>query len=242
MTVQYPGSESDLTTAAVLGRHLRESLEVTEKTERVLRLIIQHHESVGSEGKWPLVQCMILTRVADDLRAAASLALRGYFMQAMTIGASVYELTYTAAYIAQDDEKAAQWLEWTDPRKTPWGRRKMVTEVLAGVFGSRTSGDQARYMALCWAKHGNPRLQKVSGIAGTPAAHVLNADPSLGNKAHLAGELALYLMLWPINVYVLALLEAGYLPESARTAVEAQADAWSSFSARVWPPTDEAVT
>ena len=57
----------------------------------------------------------LLFRLANDLRSAALLALRGYPLQSASLVSSIYETTYTIAYIGADESRAQQWIEYDDP-------------------------------------------------------------------------------------------------------------------------------
>ena len=169
MAVNFPGNESNVEAAALLREHVRESLKIAEQIVDTLRLQICHLEELDESARWPVAHCFIVTRIADDIEAAASLVLRGYFMQAQTLGASVYELSYTAAFIGDDDERAAKWLNWSDLDNPPWPRRKMVAAIRRALGDSSTHAD-GRYASLCWAKHGNPRFQRAGGYVAQKVA------------------------------------------------------------------------
>ena len=236
MAVNFPGDESNVEAAALLREHVRESLKIAEQIVNTLRLQISHLEEFDESARWPVAHGIIMTRVADDIQAAASLVLRGYFVQAQTLGASVYELSYTAGFIGKGDKRAAKWLEWSDFDRTPWLRQKMVTAVRRSVYGPDVAtDDRARYASLCWGKHGNPRFQKKGGVASSPEAHVINVDPSLGGLAHRFGEIALWLMLEPVITYLASLQALGEMPTEVLKRTDTIVELWEPFDARILP-------
>ena len=233
---RFPGSEADLESAALLKDQVAEALRIAEQAERVLRLHIARCEEIDESDRWPQAHGIIATRLADDIRAAAGLVLRGYFAQAMALGASVYELSYTAGFIGTSNDRAAEWLDWDDFDETPWRRTRMVNEVQTTVYGpDAATGDDGRYKGLCWAKHGNPRFLRALGVAATPEAHVINVDPALGGKTHRLGELALWSMLGPVITYVGCLFRAEALGDLLLVEADALIELWEPFDRRVWP-------
>jgi len=238
MAVNFPGNESNVEAAALLREHVRESLKIAEQVVNALRLQISHLEEFDESVRWPVAHSIIMTRIADDIQAAASLVLRGYFVQAQTLGASVYELSYTAGFISNDDERAAEWLDWSNLDRRPWSRREMVTAVRRSVYGPQTTtddDDRTRYGMLCWGKHGNPRFQKKGGVASSPEAHVINIDPSLGGLAHRFGEIALWLMLEPVITYLASLHRLGEMPTDVLRELDTIIELWEPFDRRILP-------
>lgn len=64
------------------------------------------------------IATLLLSRLRDDVRCAALLALRGYPEQACTLVASIYEAAFTIAAIGSDDALAQEWIEHDDPNRT----------------------------------------------------------------------------------------------------------------------------
>ena len=237
MAVNFPGNESDVEAAALLREHVRESLKVAEQIVNTLRLQISHLQEFDESVRWPIAHGLIMTRVSDDIQAAASLVLRGYFAQALTIGATVFELSYTAAFIGNDEKRAARWLEWSDLDRQPWPRRKMVSAVRRAVYAPELShDDDTRYASLCWGKHGNPKFQQdLGGVASSAEAHVINVDPLLGGRAHRVGEWALWLMLESVITYLVSLQALGEMPIEVLENTDIIIELWVPFDARIWP-------
>ena len=134
MSASYPDSDAHVEASRLLRPRLTEVLEVTEAADCALRLQIAYLEARDTTDQWSLAHQIIGTRLADDLRAAANLVLWGYVAQAMALGATVFELSYTAAFIGKNDSRARTWLDWQKLDDTPWRRRAMVQEVRAATY------------------------------------------------------------------------------------------------------------
>ena len=114
----------------------------------------------------------------------------------------------------------------------------MVTAVRRSVYGPQTTTDvydREHYGRLCWGKHGNPRFQRVGGVASSPEAHVINVDPSLGGLAHRYGEIALWLMLEPVITYLASLHRLGEMPTDVLRELDTIFELWKPFDRRILP-------
>jgi len=129
----------------------------------------------------------LMIRIANDLRCAALLALRGYPLQAATLVASIFEVSFTIGYIGADEALAAEWIEHRDPTQpfrhaTVLVKRVLEREPDAG--GQDFLENERRcYAQLCLAKHANPLLQKAHGLrVGEDQASIQNG-PELHEQA-----------------------------------------------------------
>jgi hypothetical protein len=154
-------------------RHAIESLDLqlrehAQLTENVFNLI---GDAIGRVPEIPVrevsqsrkVVTSLLVRLANDLRCAALIALRGYPIQAASLVACMYEVAYTIAYIKSDDILAQEWIEHDNPTKQFRPIRDLTKDALVKfgvVDAERETGFQYRiYRQLCMAKHSNPLFQ-----------------------------------------------------------------------------------
>ena len=127
-------------------------------TERAFNLI---GEVLGRIPETPLhdvsqsrkVLTALLVRLANDLRSAALLALRGYSIQAATLVTSMYEVAYTVAYIRSDETLAQAWIDHNDPTTQFRQVKALIKEGLAkfGVtdIDKQTDAQYRVYRQLC---------------------------------------------------------------------------------------------
>jgi hypothetical protein len=64
--------------------------------------------SVAETPQARKVVVALLIRLANDLRSATLVALRGYPLQSASLVSSIYETAYTVAYIGVDENRAQQ--------------------------------------------------------------------------------------------------------------------------------------
>jgi hypothetical protein len=131
-----------------------------------------------------VVTTILLTRLANDLRCVALLALRGYPLQAATLVASMFEGAYAVAYIGGNDTRAQEWLNHDDPTTLCRPVRRLVLDVLAAVpipDAEREAAAQRKYRdygQLCLPKHLNPLLQRQHGLRREGADIALMVGPT----------------------------------------------------------------
>lgn len=118
------------------------------------------------------LQLLLLVRVLGDLRVCQWAASTGYAMQALTLAASIHELSYAIAYLKDSDERARKWIEHVNDARTypECGHRNVISEVAKhlGLDEQETEQEYRIYRELCMAKHGNPLLQKHYGALERP--------------------------------------------------------------------------
>lgn len=221
--------EAEAAAARLLRPLLHESMSVSRGCEGSLRPYVDCLSSLYGGSPWAEAQSLLLSRISDDLRIARYAASRGYAFQAMTLGSSIYELAFTAAYIGHNDNRGRIWFEWANLERTPWPRKKMVEEVI----GRNVSGKEGKYAFLCWGKHGNPQLQRQGVINSSADAHLIGNDPSFGNKGHFLAELALWASTWPVVMYMLAESKTCTMPELLEADFRRSILRWQKFDRRV---------
>lgn len=119
-----------------------------------------------------LVSNSLLIKCINDLRALWQLGSKGYPIQAATIASSLYETSFTIGAIADDDDRADNWIEHSKLTKVPLDTKVSVTmtlkkqleDVEPAVLESLVEEEYKKYRNLCMAKHGNPIIQKRHGI------------------------------------------------------------------------------
>jgi hypothetical protein len=173
------GAESQAATEMQgrIGNHLR----YAERVYRLLDLAISYDdEREIAVGSVDYVALLLMGRMANDMRAIATLARLGYGVQACTLAASVFEVAFTFADVLTDDEtasadgtdderaiadgKAAAWRSHTDPRHSFMSVGNGVTKFVSRMLSSpeerrKVIREQlAIYQELCQFKHGNPRF------------------------------------------------------------------------------------
>ena len=130
------------------------------------------------------VVTVLMARLANDIRSASLLALKGYAVQAASLIATVYELTYTIAFIGSNDEVAKEWVKHNDVTR-PF--RKVLTLTKTGLKNLSVPDPKRQvgieygiYQQLCLPKHANPLFQKYHSIRveGAKAVVVMGPDTS----------------------------------------------------------------
>ncbi len=130
------------------------------------------------------VVTVLLNRLANDIRCASLLALKGYGVEAAALVSTIYELTYTIAYIGSNDEFAWEWVKHDDATK-PF--RKVLALTKKGLENLHVPDPKKSldieygiYQQLCMPKHANPLFQKYHGIRvkGLDAVVAMGPDTS----------------------------------------------------------------
>ena len=155
-------------TADALEPELRRHEELTLRAFDAIGLVLEGASEVLSRQVSPsrAVTTMLLVRLANDLRGAALLALRGYPLQAATLVGSMFEAAYTAAYIGGDDTLAQEWINHVDPTTCFRGIGQLIRDVIATMPMREVEREPVMewkygdYKKLCLAKHVNPLLQR----------------------------------------------------------------------------------
>jgi transcriptional regulator with XRE-family HTH domain len=129
----------------------------------------------------------LLIRLANDLRSAALLALRGYPLQSAALVSSIYETTYTIAYIGSDEGRAQQWIDHDDPTQPFKNIRALTKETILRLGLPKPEDFIAKqyliYRQLCMAKHANPLLQQHHGIRREGTYWIASIGPDVTEDA-----------------------------------------------------------
>ena len=106
------------------------------------------------------VAMKLLARLGQDLACTIPLVATGYPVQALSIAASVFEVSFTVAYIRDEHARAQEWIDHDDPTR-PF---KRVLDLLQDVIAANSAKHYSTYRQLCMAKHANPLLEQSFGI------------------------------------------------------------------------------
>ena len=100
---------------------------------------------------------ILLTSVANSLRATGQLCVHGYPEQAANLGGSLYEAAYTIAALGDDQGARNSWLAHRDPKKAFYGAREATDRGLKNLGSPTRVADEHYkvYRQLCWFKHVN---------------------------------------------------------------------------------------
>jgi hypothetical protein len=142
-------AQAEAAARRMLRPKLKSSLAAARALEALFRGQLRQYE-LASGGSWLRVQQALISRTVNNLRVCEHALLSGYPVQAMAIGTSIYELAYTAAYIANSEERAEIWLNHKERYKTPWRRSIFVAGAAANanVRLSRAADDMFYDCAL----------------------------------------------------------------------------------------------
>ena len=119
-----------------------------------------NHDSV-------FVISLLLARVLNDQHVCVVTAAKGYPLQAVSIAAGMLELANAAAFIGNDEARAAAWLSHEDVAHTyPPNVRASIhaTCELLGLDEVAEEKEYKDYRHLCMAKHSNPIAMSQLGL------------------------------------------------------------------------------
>ncbi len=150
---------------------LRTHLRTAHSAHAVVRAAILMVSAAppGAGLKARTVQTRLLVRLSNDLRLVEVAGLRGYILQAMTLGATIYELTHAMGFIGTDEERARRWENHdTMEQSFPSTRdRKAAVRATLRALGfedakleEEFAQQERKYQIFCAAKHGNPLFQR----------------------------------------------------------------------------------
>jgi len=120
-------------------------------------------------SKPQLVAHYLVTRLHDELRAVTSLVSSGFVIQALSLDAGMLEFAFTVGWVGKRQERAIDWLTWTNEKKTPIDKVRLA---IAATYENGGSANVAalvdneywHYTTLCKIKHGNPKERRQFGI------------------------------------------------------------------------------
>jgi hypothetical protein len=145
--------------------------------ERALDAIGEHPRS-GAAAKVGLI---LTARLANDLRVCLLSAQLGYGIQALGLGATIFELVGALCYVGDSESRAADWARHTDvrhtyPRRVDEGIEASLRSL--GIFSPTMKENWSRaYTFMCTAKHGNPRISILHGLRVDPPGFSYSCGP-----------------------------------------------------------------
>ncbi len=128
----------------------------------------------GFPGPAAEVQARLLVHLSHDLRVVQLAASRSYSLQALGLGANVFELSNAVAYIGTNPERARAWEKHEETKKSyppSAERRNAIKASLLAIIPDipdierRIDEQEKLYETLCMAKHGNPKTLRRFGVA-----------------------------------------------------------------------------
>lgn len=155
------------------------AIEILNLASAILRI-----ETPGKLAKARIVRLLLLQRTQNDLRCCMILAERGYPLQALAHGASIFEGWVTIAAIKNEDD-AVKWLSHAD-ESSSFGRiRPLTRQALEGIVGSADDTDRlyAQYQQVCMPKHLNPIVERARGYIVEAGKIEFRPGPDVSNLA-----------------------------------------------------------
>jgi len=112
------------------------------------------------------VACVLLARLANDMRWSSLLVMHGYGLQAASIISSAYEVACAIVYIGSDQDRAERWVNHSSRTSSFMGVRSL-TEAVVSQWNPDADYRNVyeKYGDLCMAKHANPMLQMHFGVS-----------------------------------------------------------------------------
>lgn len=216
----YSRAESQV--RALLRPHIRDALALTRTASDALRAQASHLDAVDDPRPYQRVLAILCGRLADDLHVIHDVAAYGHGTQAMTLGATVFEVAYSVGYVAASDDHAIKWLGHTDFGHPPWLTKSAMQETVRRAFPSSNRSverEQTRYRMLCMAKHGNPNLQSKLPVIVTPESFVVESDPEVSALAVQMVRAAIWLSVEPVLMALWVLQREHFLSGPALKAL-----------------------
>lgn len=164
---------------AQLRAHLAPYLRLTRSIHDLVAVAV----NMGSRGRANLpshasrVQARILLHLSHNLRVVELAASRSYSLQALSLAANIFELSYAVGYIGTDSQRAQSWEQHSQTRTsypTLRERKAAIEATLLAVDASmpnveeKVRTQEILYSAFCMAKHGNPIALRGFGVAAGP--------------------------------------------------------------------------
>ncbi|MDQ6768663.1 MAG: hypothetical protein M3Z54_01590 [Gemmatimonadota bacterium] len=167
-------------------------------TAREHNLFIRCANAIAGKDLSPAASVMLLAtaRVLGDLRVCEWAGGNGYALQAEAIAATVHELAYSAAYIADSDERAEGWLKHqNEKRQYPESGHASVLDAVIqrlGLGKAHAKQEYTIYRQLCLAKHGNPVVQRLHGMSDENGARLIEQLPYFDHNTMVLARFGLF--------------------------------------------------
>jgi len=152
------------------------------------------------------VGAVILARILTDLQACMHLVRHGYAGQAITLVTTMVELMHAGAYIGANEQRADDWLNWSDPKNAypGLGFAKTFSAVAKnlGVPDDRVRREyETVYQEASMVKHGNPLSMSETNVLTTPGLILAMIGPVPSPEFLWLGHVA---MQWATRYALLA--------------------------------------
>ena len=140
-------------------------------------------ESLSLAG---MIQMLQLARLQGDLRVLDWMVQHGYAMAAASHTATVYELAFRTLFLGDSTDRADAWMAHEKTSKSyPESLRDAINDFfgrLPNILPSTPARVYDVYSELCWAKHGNPVLQRHYGTTVEGDQSVVQQVPYVDQK------------------------------------------------------------
>jgi hypothetical protein len=91
----------------------------------------------------------------------------GHGLQAISGAANLFEQSHTLTYVGANEKNVTDFLNWTNPRRTPAVRTVVITSGrMRGWDEERTEDEYKKYSSLCGFKHNNPFFLRILRMPG----------------------------------------------------------------------------
>lgn len=162
-----------------------------------------------------VIMLTVSARVLADLRVCQWAAEHGYAIQASTMAATIHEIAYSAAYIGESEQRAAEWLvHENEKRQYPEsGHAAVLQDVLKRLTLSSAHADQEYliYRQLCLAKHGNPILQRAYGVSHGDEERLIEQLPYFSEDTLMIARFGLFQAVRAVSALLTTLLQTHFL-------------------------------
>jgi len=155
-----PLEEADARARELLRPRLELPMRLVVETYGFLGLLASRILATRIQTAARKVVAKLTMRVSNDLYCMATLAARGFPLQAATLGASAVEGALAAAFIRESEGRASKWIEHSDRRHSFESVPTMISDVIGDVRAHETGSLAYQiYRELCMPKHTNPLVE-----------------------------------------------------------------------------------
>ena len=208
---------------ADLGAHLDLTADLFNFIGKVMSQLPDVRWTKISQPRKVIIALMM--RLANDLRCASLLAIRGYPAQAAGLVASMYEVAQTIVFIGANEERAERWNNHDHLKRPFMGAWDLTMEVMRDLGVPDLEKHVARryqiYTQLCMEKHANPISEKADAFQVTPDGIIFTQGPRSTPQAVRTGRFALEHAASLSFVATAAVIQ-GHIEASAQDPLERQ--------------------
>jgi len=168
MSTMHDRSSAESSARDYISRYLGPAVTLVDQTvslyDRSLDAIAEHARP-GAAAK---VGVILTSRLANDIRVCSLSAQLGYGIQALALGATIFEIVGALCHVGDSESRAIEWAKHADvrhtyPRKVEEGIEAALRSL--GVFSPTMKENWRRaYTFMCTAKHANPRTSMLHGL------------------------------------------------------------------------------